>query len=279
MKNVKLLAAALSMMAVGAPAHAGTIKLWMSSTAKPAPYASYTTGTSQDPAGPNNKYWQWNVADSEYPQYGTFQIKASGYATANDNGTGAFSQRDVERYDGGLGICDDTSCSSPQHSMDNDGKNDLIVIDLGVGHEYKPVKFSIGWEYYSGCDSTHTSNSCPDIEAWVGNSFNPALGWAGITGSWTRVLNGNPQNNIQPDKDYNFGSGSGRYLVIAPQTGSEECVAFSKSGSCTSWQYDYFKLQSLVLEKDTDVPEPSALALAGLTGAALLAARRRRRSH
>lgn len=275
MKSIRLTAMALGALLATSAAHAGTISLWGSSATKPT---GYVNGTAINPSGANNKYFQWNVSDSEFPEYGTFAITAKGYATANNNGTGAFSQRDLERYNGGLGVCDDTSCSSPQHATDNDGKDDLIVIDLGVGHTYSPTQFSIGWTAYGDCTSTHASNSCPDIQAWIGNDFDASQGWAGITSTWTQILSGDPSNDIQPGQDYYFGAGIGRYLIIAPQTGSEQCVQFRRQ-QCTSTQYDYFKLESLVFEatRSAEVPEPTSAALLGVTLASLLAVGRRRR--
>ena len=283
MKRIALATLGLATALGSATASAGTIELWMSSSSKPAAYSTYTTGSMVNPAGPNNQYWEATVSDPDFPEYGSFQIKAYGFTTANSNGTGGFQQRNVQRYSGGLGICDGSTsgdCSTPQHAIDNDGTNDFILIDFGAGHEYAPTLFSIGWEYYNNCSTSTVSNTCPDIEAWVGNDFNAALGYAGVTGSWTQILDGEPQNNIQPGTDYPFGTGAGRYLLIGAQTGSEYCTHvtyFTKSK--TVCEYDYFKLQSIALSKnppEEEVPEPGALGLLGLAALGIALARRRR---
>jgi len=284
--NVKHIAVAtlgLAGLLVTGTASAGTIELWTSASSKPAAYSSYTSGSMTNPAGSYNTYWHATVSDPDFP--GPFQIKATGYTTANSNGTGSFAQRDLALYSGGLGVCEDSPCpASPQHAVDNDGRNDFILFDFGLGNEYSPSAFSIGWENYGNCSATVLSNSCPDIEAWVGNSFDATLGWAGITGSWTQILDGDPQNNIQPDTEYAFGTGSGRYLLIAAQTGSEYCWQSGydkkKKQAITSCEYDYFKLQSISISKnppEEQVPEPGALSLLGLTAIAAAAIRRRRR--
>lgn len=250
-------------------ATAGEIRLWMSSATRTGAYTTYATGSAVDPSGPNNRRWEWSVTD---PDFGLTTIRAFGYRSATDTG-GALTQFNVERYSGGLGVCDGTDCSAPQHAVDNDGRNDLIVFDFGAGRRYAGVSFSIGWEPYAGCTASATHPSCPDIEAWVGDSFVPASGLAG----WTQVLSGSPDNDIQPNREYGFtGAAQGRYLAIAPQTGSERCVSTASNGSCRSWEYDYFKLQSLVVRSTRAVPEPGSLALLAL-GLGLALARRRRR--
>ncbi len=286
MKRIALATLGLATALGSATASAGTIELWMSSSSKPAAYSTYTTGSIVNPAGPNNQYWEATVSDPDFPEYGNFQIKAYGFTTANSDGTGGFQQRNVQRYSGGLGICDGGTsgdCSDPQHSIDNDGTNDFILIDFGAGHEYAPTLFSIGWEYYNNCSTSTVSNTCPDIEAWVGNDFNAALGYAGVTGSWTQILDGDPQNNIQPGTDYPFGTGAGRYLLIGAQTGSEYCWQSGydkkKKKAITSCEYDYFKLQSIALSKnppEEEVPEPGMLGLLGLAALGIAVRRRRR---
>ncbi|MCW5620022.1 MAG: PEP-CTERM sorting domain-containing protein [Burkholderiales bacterium] len=288
MNRIAVVTLGLSSLLASGIASAGTIELWMSSSGKPPAYSSYTSGSMIDPPGSNNKYWQANVSDPDFPEYGIFQIRAYGYTTTNDNGSGAFLQRNVERYSGGLGVCENSSCSDPQHAVDNDGRNDFILIDFGLGHSYSPTMFSIGWEYYGGCTTTTVSSSCPDIEAWVGDSFDAALGWAGITDSWTQILDGDPENNIQPNKDYAFAPGAGRYLLIAAQTGSEVCTQTGydkkKKQPIITCEYDYFKLQTIAINRNPpeenppeEVPEPGALALLGLSAVLATSIGRRRR--
>jgi len=283
-KHIAVATLGLTTLLASAAADAGTIGLWTSASGKPAAYSSYTSGTMVNPAGMYNTHWVANVSDPDFPEKGTFQIKAYGYTTANDNGSGAFAQRDLALFAGGLGVCEDSPCpNSPQHAADNEGRNDFILFDFGAGNAYSPSAFSIGWENYGTCTATSASSTCPDIEAWIGNSFDAALGWAGIAAGWTQVLDGDPQNDIQPGKDYGFTPGTGRYLLIAPQTGSEYCwqSGYNKKTKqpVMSCEYDYFKLQSLLIginPPEEEAPEPGALALLGLTALAGAALRRRR---
>src|SRR5690606_8158846 len=150
---------------------------WMSSSSKPAAYSPYTTDTTVNTGGPKKQYWEATVSDRHFPECGNFEMKAYGYTTANSGGNGRCQQRTAQRYSGGLGNWDggtSRDCADPQHSIDNDGTNDFILIVFGAGHEYAPTLFSIGWEYYNNCSTSTVSNTCPDIEAWVGNDFNAA---------------------------------------------------------------------------------------------------------
>jgi hypothetical protein len=258
-------------IAFAASAQAAQVNLWF---APSAPFSHFptpvTTGSIVNPSGANNGYWRSNPVTIG-PS--SFNIEARGYTTANDNGTGTFTQRDVRRFDGstGLGVCDDRSsgsvdaCTSPQHSVDNNGRDNLIVFDFGLdangnNNQFAPVQFSIGWTNNSSCSSSTAtgSSSCPDIEAWIGDTW-PLSDFAAISSSsaWQKILSAgpsSPDNNIQVNtssaaKYYDFLPGKGRYLIIAGE----------RDGS----NNDYFKLQSLVIEQlpPTEVPEPGTLGL------------------
>ena len=273
---------------VSSPAGAGEINLWFANTPPLAHFpAPATTGSLVDPSGAvfTDKYWESGLVSDD--DFVNFRVRAYGYRTQNSDGSGSFAQFNLSIWDGGLGVCDqngsNNACgTSPQHSVDNNGRDDLVLVDFGEeadgeDHRYRPVSFSIGWENFADCSGTSQGGGCPDIEAWVGDSL--PSDWSFITNpinGWTQILFAGPDfadNNIQPNtaanSHYNPFSGSvpGRYLVIAGE----------RDGS----NNDYFKLQSLVIERSrppTEVPEPGALLLAGAVVAlALTLARRRTR--
>jgi hypothetical protein len=265
--------------------HAAQVNLWLAPSTPPDHFPdAYVDGTIVNPSGANNSYWRSDVINSDGS---AFQVEARGYTTANSDGTGAFTQRAVYDFGGlnGIGVCDDRSsgsvdpCISPNHSIDNNGRDNVVVFDFGVDGDgndnvFAPVFFSIGWTNNSTCTASGSpgNGSCPDIEAWIGDEW-PIGDLAAIEASseWTKILSADPDNNIQvstaaDEHYYLFGPGQGRYLVIMAEQGSSD---------------DYFKLQSLGIEQrlpPSEIPSPSSLPLLALGSMfALLFIRRVRR--
>jgi hypothetical protein len=255
-------------------AHAAEVNLWFAPGAAVSHFPTpVTTGAIVNPSGSNNGVWRSSLITLG-PS--SFNVEARGYTTANGDGTGSFTQRDVRTFGGinGLGVCDDRSsgsvdaCTSPDHSVDNQGVDNLIIFDFGKdangnNNQFAPVSFSIGWTNESSCSSAGTTGngSCPDIEAWVGDTW-PLSDWASVSASsaWKKILFAGPtnaDNNIQVNTEsqqhyYPFQPGKGRYLIIAGE----------RDGS----NNDYFKLQSLVIEQlpPAEVPVPGSLGLLAL---------------
>lgn len=208
-------------------------------------------------------------------------VVASGYTTANADGTGVFTQADVRRTSDGLGVCDPgrgsvDRCNARQGGIDNAGRADnLIVFDLGASN-LMPLGFTIGWAGSRDCSASgRASGRCPDIEAWIGSDWpSDALDYSFLSADngWTKILSANPtsaDNDIQPSTarhpNYtSFDAGIGRYLVIAPE----------RDGS----DNDFFRLQTISFTEaanPTPVPVPGSLGLLALGSAlGLLVVRR-----
>lgn len=202
--------------------------------------------------------WDLTGSDSGYSSSITVTssghtVKATGYASANSDGTGALSSGYVRRYSGGIGIsncisgssCNETS--DPNHSIDTDGKNDFLLLEFDNLYDMKA--FEIGWK---GDDA--------DIQVWVGSDKKGAglnLSGACVTGcvntlsslgftALPRFMNvdvDDPVDITAPNKS--------RYLLISGELGA---IAASSPGN------DYFKVSAITV----GTPIPPTLALFSL---------------
>lgn len=218
---------------------------------------------------------EWNLTGSSGAQSqlsfdavgpATDDIKVRGYYSTNSNGTGAFETGSVAMWSGGVGIYASDDSGSPNHAIDNKGKDNFLLVEFDDPN-YALTAFRIGW-----------MDTDSDVEIWIGgNNLGPGfslnsnhsicapgpdpceyadLGNLGFTkvgvfenvvvNSWTAV-SGNP---------------TGRYVIIAGEFGEYN---------------DYFKLSGL-RSTPIEVPEPHTMMLfvAGLAGLALLRRYRRR---
>lgn len=172
-------------------------------------------------------------------------------------------------FNGGLGAGGE---NNPEHSVDNTNAtgNELIVF-MFPEDGYVPISFRLGYV-----------NNDSDTQTWIGGTlggpddvldlFDPlnSYEWGpngGGVGVNSLVAHGYTQQNFSGNGStgtYTFdpnNEASGRYLIIAAFTGSDED--------------DKFKIQSIVAQAPDEVPEPGTLLI--VIGASLTALAMRRR--
>jgi hypothetical protein len=193
-------------------------------------------------------------------------LTARAYATGNNDGTGNIVARNLGLYSGGLGVSGGSdSTSSPNHSLDNVGVNDLILFEFASGG-YNPKSITIGWKendadiqlWVGGPNSaglnltTACGGTACDISDLASLGFStPALEYTDLTVNVAKLLNTTL---------------TGRYLLVA---------ARFEGGEISGGDDDYMKISSLVA-KVSRVPEPATAGLLLLGLAALGRSRKAR---
>lgn len=195
----------------------------------------------------------------------TEDILARGYYTKYADGTGRYYTGSVQNWSGGIGVFANDDSGSPQHAIDNNGKDNFLLIEFD-NPSYLLEKFKIGWK--SG-DS--------DVEVWVGggdlgpgfslNSYDAAL-CGGYCAYADLATLGFTKVKVFEDVAINSWISvntdvTGRYAIFAGQYGESN---------------DYFKLSGIQGTEVVQVPEPGTMALMG-TGLVVIGGilRRRRR--
>ena len=185
---------------------------------------------------------------------GAYTLNVYAYKTANTNGSGLFSSTPLKGWSGsGLGAGTE---SAPNHSVDNDGQDELIVFDFGNAY-YQATSFQFGW-----------TNTDSDADIWVGGSS--ALAFSSLCFSGCGAGNAlTDKGFVKYDFDnagtsvHNIGGPAGRYLIISAAAGSTN---------------DKFKILAIVGTPPTRVPEPGSIALLMLALFALAVSQRRKLS-
>lgn len=180
-------------------------------------------------------------------------LTARAYATNDSSGTGEFIYATPTVWSGGLGVRNtgnSNEFSSPNHAVDNNGLDDLIVFE-NYDPSYVFTGFRIGWK-----------SGDADIRAFVGGAgLGPDYDFVGATFADLAGLGFTEFDffNVPVNVLQSFGTEvAGRYLIIAPlPLGGDNFDSYK----------DYFKVDKITGVEVT-VPEPATLALlaVGLAG-------------
>lgn len=185
---------------------------------------------------------------------GGITIATTGWTSTPSNGN--FAASSINEYSGfGLGVCNATelsgSCGQPDHAVDNNVRNDFVLIVFGgntvngISVDITGIGYDSDVTYYSGTGATPTLTA-----------LNPSS--AGL---------GSASTNLGST----LASGSPRTITIA---GSAKWILIGAALPNNDGNLDYFKVRSITATATT-VPEPASWMLMILGFAGLAAARRR----
>ncbi len=196
-------------------------------------------------------------------------LKARAYATNDNPGLGLFVKATLNQFSGGLGVnSPGESSGSPQHAVDNDGKDELFVFEFN-DPTYLFTGFQIGWKQNDA-----------DIRAWIGgNTLAAGYNFSGEKFSNLSTLGGGFTAlnflNVPTNTTQNFGTTgiAGRYLILA-------AAPYDRDGY--DKKFDYFKISQVSGAEPlptNQVPEPGILALLGIAMAGFGFGRKRAVCH
>ena len=173
------------------------------------------------------------------------QLTAQGFQTSDNNGTGLFQNAYLGEYTGsgyGLGV---ENASPPEHTVDNHGKNDLVIFKFPTT-TYIPVSVLLN------------AFGDTDITVYVGGnglSFSnfTSLSYSTLTSNGFTICTANNLGGTSTrTADLSPCNLEGQYLIIGAHNATESVD-----------NNDYFKIGALTGSEVTRVPEPSTMFLLG----------------
>jgi hypothetical protein len=197
---------------------------------------------------------------------GGYTLTGQAWTTSTTSTTSTFAKGYLPAYSFGWGVIEQGgSTASPNHSLDNDGRRDLIVFYFSTMIA-SPVEIEL-FNEWSGDDT--------DVSVWFGtvaglpNLLDPSLDtFADLDATFGPRIN----NSIATTA----GDDSPRTATFAGVSGNLMIVAASVTDTSPK---DYIKIKLISADPPTQVPEPTTIAMFVFGIAGLAVARRRRTAH